>query len=139
MDLPKIIIQAEQKKMMMQFEADIAQMGIKFDDYLKEVKKTKEDIEKELEKDAIKRAKTQLVLNKISEEEKIIVPEDKINEQVESVLKHSFTRSIWSLIYLGFDTLISSKYSTAFEGESNFSAILIKKSPQRSFSSLYLL
>ena len=87
MELPKILVDAEQKKMMFQFESDIANMGIKFEDYLTQIKKTKEEIMEDLKKDAIKRAKTQIILNVISEKEKITIPDDKIKEQVANVMK----------------------------------------------------
>ena len=87
MDLPRILVEAEQKKMMFQFESDISNMGIKFEDYLTQIKKTKEEILEDLKKDAIKRAKTQIILNVISEKENITIPDDKIKEQVDTVMK----------------------------------------------------
>ncbi|MBU0722677.1 hypothetical protein KKH46_00455 [Patescibacteria group bacterium] len=86
-DLPRVIIEAELDKMMAQIKIDIERMGIKFDEYIKHLKKTEEDIRKDAEKDAEKRAKIQLILNKISIEEKIIAPEKVVEEQTEMLLK----------------------------------------------------
>jgi FKBP-type peptidyl-prolyl cis-trans isomerase (trigger factor) len=70
-ELPKVIIESELDKMEGQFKGDIAQMGLQPEDYLKHIKKTWEDLRKEWYPDAEKRAKTQLILQKISLEEKI--------------------------------------------------------------------
>lgn len=82
-DLPRIIIEAEQDKMMGQFRADIERMGMKFEDYIQHSKKTEEEIRKEFEKEAEKNAKFQLALNKIAELEKIVADHDEIHKQVD--------------------------------------------------------
>ncbi len=82
--MPKILIESELDKMEGQFKADIAQMGLQPEDYLKHIKKTWDDLKKEWRPDAEKRAKTQLVLQKISLEEKI-EPE---KERLEKEIKH---------------------------------------------------
>ena len=86
-DLPRIIIEAELNKIIAQMKTDIERMGIKFDDYIKHLKKTEGDIKKETEKEAEKRAKVQLILNKIGIEENITVPEKTIEKQTEELFK----------------------------------------------------
>jgi len=83
-EMPKVIVESELEKMEGQFKGDIAQMGLQPEEYLKHIKKTWEDLRKEWYPDAEKRAKTQLILQKISLEEKI-EPE---KEQVEKEIKH---------------------------------------------------
>lgn len=83
-DMPKAITESELDKMEGQFKADIAQMGLQPEDYLKHIKKTWEELRSEWRPDAEKRAKTQIVLQKISLEEKI-EPEKEI---VEKEIKH---------------------------------------------------
>jgi len=87
-DLPSIIVESELDKMMAQFEGDIARMGLKFDEYLKHIKKTREDLRKEWLGDAKKRAKTQLIMNKIAVDEKIEAPKDKLEKESALLLKH---------------------------------------------------
>lgn len=83
-ELPKLVVQSELDKMEGQFKGDIAQMGLQPDDYLKHIKKTWEDLRKEWYPDAEKRAKTQLILQKISLEEKI----EPKKEDMEREIKH---------------------------------------------------
>lgn len=70
-DMPKVVVETELDKMESQFKGDIANMGLQPDDYLKHIKKTWADLRKEWVPDAEKRAKTQIVLQKISLEEKL--------------------------------------------------------------------
>lgn len=86
--IPDILIESELDKMTSQFKDDISRSGGTFEEYLKHIKKTEEDIRKEWRTDAEKRAKIQLVINKISEEEKITAPEDEAVKQIENLLEH---------------------------------------------------
>jgi len=85
--LPDVMVEAELDKMMLQFKDDIARTGGTFDEYLKHIKKTEEDIRKEWHTDAGKRAKSQLILNKITLEEKIIAPKEEVEKQVSHLLE----------------------------------------------------
>jgi len=86
-DLPRVIIEAELDKMVAQMKTDIERAGMKFDEYIKHLKKTEGDIRKEAEKEAEKRAKIQLIINKIGVEEKITAPEKMVEEQTQALLK----------------------------------------------------
>lgn len=81
-EMPKIVIESELDKMEGQFKADIAQMGLQPEEYLKHIKKTWEDLRKEWLPDAEKRAKTQLILQKISLEEKIEPTKEEMEKQI---------------------------------------------------------
>jgi trigger factor len=83
-EIPEILIRSELEKMMARFEDDISRMGFKFDDYLKQINKTREDIEKEWTPDATKRASWELIVDTIARAENI-TPEEK---DVEAELSH---------------------------------------------------
>lgn len=87
-DLPHIVVEAELDKMESQFEDDIARMGVKPEEYLKHIKKSREDLRKEWRKDAEKKAIFQLVLNKISLEEKIVADPKDVEREVSHILDH---------------------------------------------------
>ncbi|KKS44729.1 MAG: Trigger factor [Parcubacteria group bacterium GW2011_GWA2_42_18] len=80
--IPRLLIDLELDKMTHQFKHDISQTGIKFEDYLKNIKKTEEDIRKEWVKDAEKRSKLQLIVYQIAKEENIKPDEKEIEAQV---------------------------------------------------------
>ncbi len=87
-DLPKIIIEGELEKMLAQFKDDIAKGGITYEDYLKHIKKTEEEIKVEWKDTAVKRAKSQVILNTIAKEEGISAKEEEIKREMENILAH---------------------------------------------------
>ncbi|MEI8269816.1 MAG: trigger factor, partial [bacterium] len=87
-DMPEILIQVELDKILYRMESDITQMGLKFEDYLKHLNKTKEDIEKEFRGDAEKKSKLALVLNKISKVENITADKEQVANEVAMILEH---------------------------------------------------
>jgi len=86
-EMPKMVVQSELDKMEGQFKADIAQMGLQPEEYLKHIKKTWEDLRKEWYPDAEKRAKTQLVLQKISLEEKIEPNKEQVEKEIKNLIE----------------------------------------------------
>ena len=86
--LPEIFVESELSKMLAQFKGDIKQMGLEEKEYLKKINKTEEDLRKEWRADAEKRARLQLVLNKIAQEEKISAPKDEVDKAVNHFLEH---------------------------------------------------
>ncbi len=87
-DMPEILIEVELDKILYRMESDITQMGLKFEDYLKHINKTIEDIRKEFRGDAEKKAKLALVLNKISKEENISADKEQVAKEVAMILEH---------------------------------------------------
>ena len=87
-DMPEILIEGEIEKMMAQFKDDLERAKVTMADYLKQIAKTEEDIKKEWTPSAEKRAKVQLVLNKVAEVENIKPTEEDIKKEVEHLLSH---------------------------------------------------
>ncbi len=87
-DLPEILVDVELDKILYRMESDITQMGLKFEDYLKHLNKTIEDLKKEFHGDAEKKAKLGLILNKIAEAEKIIPDPEQVANEVAMILEH---------------------------------------------------
>lgn len=84
--LPRIIIDGEMEKMLAQFKDDITKAGVKYEDYLKHIKKTEEEIKKEWEDTAVKRAKSQIILNTIAKDEGIAPEEAEVKKEMENIL-----------------------------------------------------
>lgn len=88
LEVPEILIQSELDKILYRMESDITQMGLKFEDYLKHLNKTMEDLRKDFRGDAEKKAKLALVLNEIAKAEKIAPDEAEIAREVTAILGH---------------------------------------------------
>ena len=87
-DLPEILAEIELDKIFYKMESDITQMGLKFEDYLKHLNKTREDLVKEVRPDAEKKAKLGLILNEIAKIEKLIPDPEQVSKEVAQILEH---------------------------------------------------
>ena len=85
--IPEVLIDHEQEKMLAELEEQIKKQNLKFDDYLSNLKKTKEELKKELRAPAEKRVKTSLIIKEIAKQEKIIVSEKEIDNQIQQISK----------------------------------------------------
>ncbi|MSR73238.1 hypothetical protein EXS61_01370 [Candidatus Parcubacteria bacterium] len=88
MTVPELFIESELVKMIAQFKDDISRAGLTYDTYLEHIKKTEDDIRKEWRENAIKRAKTQLILGHVANIEKIVPDEDVVKKEIEHILSH---------------------------------------------------
>ncbi len=88
MEIPEMLVELEIDKILYRMESDITQMGLKFEDYLKHLNKTKEDLRKDFTKDGEKKAKLALILNEIAKAEKIVADEEQVAKEVTAILEH---------------------------------------------------
>ena len=70
-EIPDVLLENELDKMMAEFEQNITGMGMKFDDYLASIKKSREEIRKGWSEAAEKRVKSSLALREIARLENI--------------------------------------------------------------------
>jgi len=84
-EIPEILIQSETDKIMYRLEADITNAGLKMEDYLKQINKTKENLRNEWRADAEKRAKLQIIIHTISEKENLKPDEEEIVKDVTQI------------------------------------------------------
>ena len=86
-EVPEILTNAEVEKILYKMESDISQMGLKFEEYLKHINKTVENLREEFKSDGEKKAKLGLVLNKIAEVEKINPDEKEVGHEVDHIME----------------------------------------------------
>lgn len=87
-DIAESIIKSESDNMMAELERNIAEQGGKFEDYLKHLKKTKDELTLEMLPNAIKRIKTALVIREVGVKENVLVSSEEIEEKL-AALKQS--------------------------------------------------
>lgn len=87
-EVPLIFVESELSQMVQEFKTQVAQMGLTWEGYLEHIKKTEDDVREEWRADAEKRAKTQLILNKIADEQKIVADKEKVEREVGHILEH---------------------------------------------------
>ncbi len=87
-EIPQILIDGELDRMKAQFEDDLSRSGIKLTDYLSYTKKTEDDLKADWKDTALKRAKSQIILNTIARDEHITPEETEIKAEMEKILTH---------------------------------------------------
>ena len=86
-ELPDILITAEVNKMLQELESNITRQGLKFDDYLKHLNKTTEQMKLEFVPQAIKRVIGALLTRAIFLQEKMEIPESEVDQEIEAAGK----------------------------------------------------
>jgi len=86
-EIPDPMLVAEAKKMVAELQHDVQQRGMQWEKYLESIKKTKEELEKEFQSQAVKRVKGALALRALAEELKIEVSDSDLEKEIDSQLK----------------------------------------------------
>ena len=87
-DLPEILVHEELHKMINEFEMQLSGMGMEFESYLNQIKKNREDLEKDWKPQAEKRIKSAMVLEKVAQDEGIKVASEKIEEEMNKMMQY---------------------------------------------------
>lgn len=85
-EYPDILVAEELKRMMREFEMQIQSMGLNFAQYLANMKKTEEDMRKEWEPQAKKRLAAHLILEKLAEEEEIVIDNQEVEAEMNKAI-----------------------------------------------------
>lgn len=104
-DVPSLFIESEQEKIIGQMKDDVARFGLTFEGYLSQVGKTEEALREEFKDQATKRAKLQMVLNKIAADEKIEADEKDVAEEMKHALEH-FPEAKQDLLRIHVETVL---------------------------------
>jgi trigger factor len=86
-ELPHEAVHEEVHKMVHELEQNVAQQGMQFEDYLKSIKKSKEDLEKEFEPKAKVRLKIMLCAREFGNQEKVEISEADLTKEIEITKK----------------------------------------------------
>lgn len=85
-DLPEVLVHEELHRMIGEFEMQLNGMGMNFEKYLEQIKKTKDEIEKEWRPQAEKRIIAAMALEAVAKEENIEVASEKIEAEINKTL-----------------------------------------------------
>ncbi|MFH2063358.1 MAG: trigger factor [bacterium] len=85
-DIPERMVIQETDRMLHELQHSISDRGLNFDDYLKSIKKTLDDIKLELAQQAVQRVKTALLVREYGLREKIEVPDSEVMAEIEKMI-----------------------------------------------------
>lgn len=86
-DIPEMLIESETHNMLHELEDNIQAQGGKFDDYLKSLNKTNDQLTLDLLPEAVKRVKISLLIREIAQAEKIKIEPPEIEKQLQDLKK----------------------------------------------------
>ena len=87
-DIPSGMIETETENMLKDMEQRLAYQGLKLDQYLQMMGKTKEEMQKEYEPQAIEAIKSRLAIEAVIKAEKIEVPDIDVEEKMKEMAKN---------------------------------------------------
>jgi trigger factor len=87
-EIPDILVTAEANKMIQELESNIMMQGLKFEDYLKHLNKTKEQLKLEFAPQALKRVQGALLMRAIFFQEKFQITDQEIDQEIELMSKY---------------------------------------------------
>ncbi|MFA6296935.1 MAG: trigger factor [Patescibacteria group bacterium] len=87
-ELPDVLVESELNKMLEELKGMVMSSGGQFDQYLQSIKKTEEELKKDLRERAEKRVKIGLILREITKQEKIEVDEKELEHEIEHTASH---------------------------------------------------
>lgn len=107
--IPEALLKGEVNQILHELRGKIEQLGLDFNEYLKQTKKTEEDVKKEAKEPAEKRVKYKLILKAIAKEENVQVEEDEVMKEVENLTKYYEGVDVPTAKAYVEDTLINEK------------------------------
>ena len=117
LSVPRLFVESEQDKIMSQMREDVKRFGMELEEYFKKTNKTEEGVRQEFRDQAMKRAKLQLVLNKIATEEKLDAEETAVATEMKHAFEH-FPEANPELLKIHIETVLRNELALKLlEGE----------------------
>jgi len=87
-EIPQALIDSELNKMVQELKANVQKMGLEFNKYLEQIKKSPEDLKKEWKQQAKQRVRTALTLNAIAKKEDVEATDQEVEQKMNEILKN---------------------------------------------------
>lgn len=87
-ELPEVLLENEAHRMVHELEEEVSHQGLKFEDYLRSIKKTHDELEKDFLPRAELRVKTSILAREVFQEQKMAVSEEEISQEIAHILSH---------------------------------------------------
>ena len=84
-EIPEVLVQEEEQQMVNQMAGRVQQFGMNFNDYLKAMGKTIEELMKEYEENATKSVKVRLTLAEIAKKENLVPTDEQVEEEYQKI------------------------------------------------------
>ncbi|MCL2026827.1 MAG: trigger factor [Leptospirales bacterium] len=87
-DVPDAIVEDEIDNMLGEFEQQLRYQGMTLEKYFEYTQKNPAEFRGGLRDEALKRVKTRMIVSKIADQEKLVVPQEEIEQEIEMIAGH---------------------------------------------------
>ena len=98
-DIPDLLLNEEINRMIQELTHRVGEQGISFDDYLKHLKKTLADLKMEFAPQALLRVQVALLVREIAMQEKIVVENKELDEELDKLASEYKTKEEKNRVY----------------------------------------
>lgn len=85
-EVPELLINEEVRKMLQELEQSVAERGMKVEDYLTSIKKTKDELRLEFVPQAMRRIRTATLIKEVAKREKVSVSDTELDAEIDRIL-----------------------------------------------------
>ncbi len=85
-EVPDVLVTDETRRMLEELQHGVDEQGMKWEDYLTSIKKTKDQLRLDMATQAIRRVKTAVLVKAFAKEQKIAVNEDELDKETDEIL-----------------------------------------------------
>lgn len=85
-EVPDVLVTDETRRMLEELEHGVDEQGMKWEDYLASIKKTKDQLRLDMAAQAIRRIKTAVLVKAFAKEQKVTVSEEELDKETDEIL-----------------------------------------------------
>lgn len=85
-EVPDVLVTDETRRMLEELEHGVDEQGMKWEDYLASIKKTKDQLRLDMAAQAIRRIKTAVLVKAFAKEQKVAVSEEELDKETDEIL-----------------------------------------------------
>ncbi len=87
-EVPQVLVTDETRRMLEELQHGAEEQGMKWEDYLTSIKKTKDQLRLDMAPQAIRRVKTAVLIKALAKEQKVTVSEAELDQETDEILTH---------------------------------------------------
>lgn len=85
-EIPEVLVTDETRRMMEELQQGVENQGMKWEDYLSSIKKTRDDLRLEMTTQAIRRIKTAVLVKAFAKQQGVAITEDELDKETDEIL-----------------------------------------------------
>lgn len=85
-EVPEVLVTDETRRMMDELQHGVEEQGMKWEDYLSSIKKTRDELRLDMTTQAIRRIKTAVLVKAFAKQQQVAISEDELDKETDDIL-----------------------------------------------------